>query len=82
MTQKNKLAFGYKVVDDCSDYDWIAQAGSNSIVGDTEHVLEWSMVGRWQTYNPIIAACRTEAYNVGTELLYKPGHVCRFCRWI
>lgn len=42
--QKGKLAFGYSVVDDCSSYDWVAQAGSNSIVGDTEHVLEWSMV--------------------------------------
>ncbi|KAH7400509.1 hypothetical protein DE146DRAFT_780973 [Phaeosphaeria sp. MPI-PUGE-AT-0046c] len=41
---RNSLTFGYSVANDCSNYDWEGHAGPNPIEGDTEHVLEWSMV--------------------------------------
>lgn len=43
LSQQGRLAFGYKVINDCGSYDWEAKQGDD-VVGDTEHVLEWSMV--------------------------------------
>ncbi|KAF2463814.1 uncharacterized protein BDR25DRAFT_362485 [Lindgomyces ingoldianus] len=53
---KNALAYGFNIIDDCSDYGWGEQKAIGTSDYDTEHVLEWSMVRSLEQYSWLTSA--------------------------